>query len=168
MPEPHPAAQFADLRQQHEVAQLGMWVFLATEVLFFGGLLLALRVYRFGYPAGLCRGRAPHQDRHRHDQHRGPADQQLRWSPGRSRPPRSDEGALAAILLCVAALLGAVFLGLKGVEYRDEYREHLVPGGELRISAARDAGGAELFFVFYFVATGLHAVHLRSASSCWP
>ena len=51
MPEAQPAIQFADLRQQHEVAQLGMWTFLATEVLFFGGLILAYAVYRYGYPA---------------------------------------------------------------------------------------------------------------------
>jgi len=41
MPEVRPAFQFVDLRQQHDVAQLGIWVFLATEVLFFGGLILA-------------------------------------------------------------------------------------------------------------------------------
>jgi cytochrome c oxidase subunit III len=48
MPDAQPAFQFADLRQQHEVAQLGMWTFLATEVLFFGGLMLAYAVYRYG------------------------------------------------------------------------------------------------------------------------
>ena len=54
MPEPQPAMQFVDLRQQHDVAQLGMWVFLATEVLFFGGLILAYCVYRIGYPDGFA------------------------------------------------------------------------------------------------------------------
>ena len=54
MPEPQPACQFVDLRQQHDVAQLGMWVFLATEVLFFGGLILAYCVYRIGYPDGFA------------------------------------------------------------------------------------------------------------------
>src|SRR3954454_3162621 len=49
-----PAFQFIDLRQQHEAAQLGMWVFLATEVLFFGGLILSYCVYRFAYPAGFA------------------------------------------------------------------------------------------------------------------
>ena len=54
MPEAQPAVQFVDLRQQHDAAQLGMWVFLATEVLFFGGLILAYCVYRSGYPAGFA------------------------------------------------------------------------------------------------------------------
>ena len=49
-----PAFQFVDLRQQHEVARLGMWVFLATEVLFFGGLILIYCVYRSAYSAGFA------------------------------------------------------------------------------------------------------------------
>ena len=50
MPERQPAFQYATLPQQHDTAQLGMWTFLATEVLFFGGLILAYIVYRYGYP----------------------------------------------------------------------------------------------------------------------
>jgi cytochrome c oxidase subunit III len=50
MPEVRPAFQYATLPQQHDAAQLGMWTFLATEVLFFGGLILAYCVYRYGYP----------------------------------------------------------------------------------------------------------------------
>src|SRR3954466_802258 len=54
MPETRPAVQFADMRQQHNVAQLGMWVFLATEVLFFGGLILSYCVYRSAYAAAFA------------------------------------------------------------------------------------------------------------------
>ena len=43
--------EFDDAEQQKEAATLGMWTFLATEVLFFGGLFVAYFVYRFGYPA---------------------------------------------------------------------------------------------------------------------
>src|SRR4029078_2476155 len=50
MPEARPAFQYATLSQQHDAAQLGMWTFLATEVLFFGGLILGYCVYRYGYP----------------------------------------------------------------------------------------------------------------------
>src|SRR3954449_1983549 len=49
-----PAFHFVDLRQQADAAQLGMWVFLATEVLFFGGLILGYCVYRFSYPEGFA------------------------------------------------------------------------------------------------------------------
>jgi cytochrome c oxidase subunit III len=72
---------------------------------------------------------------------------------------KEDGGRLAAILFCVAALLGLIFVGLKAVEYLDEYREHLVPAVNFTFPDPQ-AGSAELFFVFYFVATGLHAVHL--------
>src|SRR5215831_4392811 len=54
MSDVQPAFQFADMRQQHDVAQLGMWVFIATEVLFFGGLILAYCVYRSAYPSGFA------------------------------------------------------------------------------------------------------------------
>jgi cytochrome c oxidase subunit III len=54
MPDTQPAVQFVDMRQQHDVAQLGMWVFLATEVLFFGGLILSYCVYRSAYPAAFA------------------------------------------------------------------------------------------------------------------
>ena len=68
-------------------------------------------------------------------------------------------GRFAALLLCAAAFLGLLFLGLKGIEYHEEYREHLVPGLNFAFSGPQ-AGGVELFFVFYFIATGLHAIHL--------
>src|ERR1043166_2704230 len=54
MPDASPEFQFADLRQQHDAAVLGMWVFLATEVLFFGGLILAYWVYRTADPVGFA------------------------------------------------------------------------------------------------------------------
>src|SRR5437764_859088 len=50
----HPTAlahQFDDIQQQHESGSLGMWIFLATEVMFFGGLFLGYAVYRAAYPA---------------------------------------------------------------------------------------------------------------------
>src|SRR5262249_42656500 len=54
----HPALQhhFDDLEQQHEASTLGMWLFLVTEVMFFGGLLLAYTLYRVWYPAAWAEG----------------------------------------------------------------------------------------------------------------
>ena len=85
MPEPQPAFQFVDLRQQHDVAQLGMWVFLATEVLFFGGLILAYCVYRTGYPDGFAEAARHTKIVDRHGQHRSPADQELSGRLGGDR-----------------------------------------------------------------------------------
>jgi cytochrome c oxidase subunit 3 len=60
--------------------------------------------------------------------------------------------------LTVTALLGVAFIGIKSVEYYLEYQEHLVPA--LNFDLARHGGVAEIFFLFYFCATGLHALHL--------
>ena len=153
-----PALQFVDLRQQHETAKLGMWVFLATEVLFFGGLILGYCVYRFAYPEGFAEAA-------RHTQIAiGSVNTAIlltssffvAWAVS---IVRLGAGRVAGVLFGAAAVLGCVFLVLKGVEYRIEYDEHLVPG-YFFIFRGPNATSAWLFFSFYFVATGLHAVHV--------
>ncbi len=153
-----PAFQFVDLRQQHEVARLGMWVFLATEVLFFGGLILIYCVYRSAYSAGFAEAA-------RHTKiFIGTANTAIlltssflvAWAVTAAR---LRESRFAALLLWAAALLGSVFLGLKGMEYSMEFREHLLPGLDFSFVGAHSTA-AYLFFSFYFVATGLHAVHV--------
>jgi cytochrome c oxidase subunit 3 len=66
---------------------------------------------------------------------------------------------LPAALLAIASLIGCAFLVLKGYEYRQEFQEHLLPGIDFQFDAG-PARGAELFFVFYFIVTGLHGVHV--------
>jgi cytochrome c oxidase subunit 3 len=158
MPDRQPALQFADLRQQHEVAELGMWVFIGTEVLFFGGLILAYFVYRLGDPDGF-------QAAARHTRIvLGTVNTAVlltssflvAWAVTAAR---LREARLAAVLLWSAALLGLLFLGLKGFEYRFEYDEHLLPGLGFAFDGEK-VHAAFLFFSFYFVATGLHALHV--------
>jgi cytochrome c oxidase subunit 3 len=153
-----PAVQYVDLRQQHDAAQLGIWVFLATEVLFFGGLILIYCVYRIGYPDGFAEAA-------RHTRITiGTANTAIlltssflvAWAVTAAR---LREGRIAAVLLWGAAAFGVVFLVLKGIEYTGEYREHLVPGLDLAF-AGPHAGAVALFFAFYFVATGVHAIHV--------
>src|SRR3954471_11978558 len=108
MPKITAAPQFADLRQQSDVAQLGMWVFLSTEVLFFGGLFLLYYAYRFGYPAAFAEA----------GRHTNIAIGTINaavlltssfavaWAVVAAR---DDAGRLAAVLLVVAALLGVLF-----------------------------------------------------------
>ena len=158
MREAHPAFQYADLPQQHEAAQLGMWTFLATEVMFFGGLILAYCVYRYGYPAAFAAA----------GRHTGIAvgtantailltsSFLVAWAVVAAK---AGSGRLAAGASSGAAFLGAVFLGLKGYEYLQEYREQLVPALNFAFEQAH-VHGAALFFMFYFVATGLHALHV--------
>src|SRR6185437_13572079 len=158
MPDTRPAVQFVDLRQQHDVAQLGMWVFLATEVLFFGGLILAYSAYRIGYSAGFAQAAA------RTEILIGAINTAVlltssflvAWAV---LVARMGEGRIAALLLWGAAALGIAFLALKGIEYGIEYKEHLVPGLNFDVVGGQ-AHATHLFFAFYFVATGLHAVHV--------
>src|SRR3569832_439628 len=114
-------------------AQLGMWVFLASEVLFFGGLFAAYTYGRGHWPDGFAAAS--------HETHvvLGTVN--------------------TALLLTSSALvaLGLAFMASKGIEYRKEWLEHLVPGADFRLHGTP---GAELFFVLYFLVTGLHAVHL--------
>ena len=72
---------------------------------------------------------------------------------------RLRELRFAGLLLWSAGLLGTIFLGLKGVEYSIEYREHLLPGFDFAFSGPQP-NAVHLFFSFYFIATGLHAVHV--------
>jgi cytochrome c oxidase subunit 3 len=157
MPET-PAFQFVDLRQQHAVAQLGMWTFLATEVLFFGNLILAYCVYRSAYPDGFAEAA-------RHTQIAiGTANTAIlltssflvAWAVALVR---LNAGRIAAILFAGAAALACIFLLLKGLEYRIEYTEHLVPGFFFTFGGPNQTS-AWLFFSFYFVATGVHALHV--------
>jgi cytochrome c oxidase subunit 3 len=158
MSESKPAVQYATLAQQHEAAELGIWGFLATEVLFFGGLILAYCVYRYGYPAAFAEAA-------RHTKIViGAANTAVlltssflvAWAV---LTARAGQGRLAARLLGFAGMLGLLFLVLKGYEYVREYRDHLVPGMDFQF-APDHLGGASLFFIFYFAATGLHALHV--------
>jgi cytochrome c oxidase subunit 3 len=62
-------------------------------------------------------------------------------------------------LLAGAIILGSSFISLKGIEYAHEYREHLMPGIDFAFEGTL-ANGVQLFFVFYFVATAVHALHM--------
>lgn len=149
---------FDSLEQQHEAAALGMWVFLATEVLLFGGLFLTYLVYRFWYP-----------------QEFGEASRTLDLFWGATNTvvliTSSLTMALAVAaaqegdrwktvrLLVVTMVLGTAFLGIKALEYSRKFAEHHVPGAGYAFEGARPEH-AEIFFSLYFVMTGLHALHM--------
>ena len=126
---PHPAHlahHFDDVEQQREAATLGMWTFLATEVLFFGALIGAYLIYRSIRPIpSVCRG-ASHLSVPLAAQHRScccAAVSRWRW---RSTPRRGPARGVVGLLL-LTIVLGAVFLGIKATEYYLEYQEDLVP-----------------------------------------
>jgi cytochrome c oxidase subunit 3 len=72
---------------------------------------------------------------------------------------RTNVRSVCVALLAGAIILGSSFISLKGIEYADEYREHLMPGIDFAFEGTL-ANGVQLFFVFYFVATAVHALHM--------
>ena len=157
-PESALAHQFESLEQQKEAATLGMWVFLVTEVLFFGGLFIAYLTYRTWYPAAFAA--ASHE--------------LLVWAGTLNTGvliTSSLTMALAVhaaqtggrrplmILLAATMALGALFLGVKAFEYYTEFAEHHVPGFAFQFEPEHFQR-AQIFFSLYFVMTGLHAVHM--------
>jgi cytochrome c oxidase subunit 3 len=158
MPDTAPAPQFADLHQQTDAAQIGMWVFLSTEVLFFGGLIMLYDAYRMGSPEAFAVA-----GRHTkiligtiNTAVLLTSSFAVAWA---LTTAKAGQRRLTTVLLCISAFLGVVFIGLKGLEYTEEYLEHLVPGVNFIFSGPY-SGGVELFYTFYFIATGLHALHL--------
>lgn len=141
-----------------QVASLGMWVFLATELMLFAPLFLAYLYARTHYPAAFAAAS-------RHTSFwLGTANTAVLLSSSLAMAlavlvhERGRERA-ASWLLLAAAACGVLFLFIKGSEYAHDFGEHLFPGPSFRFAGAF-AGGAELFFYLYFAMTALHALHL--------
>jgi cytochrome c oxidase subunit III len=152
------AHQFDDLAQQHEAASLGMWAFLLTEIMFFGGLFLGYTVYRLLYPEAFTEGS------HHLDIRLGGINtavligSSLTMALAVHSAQTNKRKALIGFLL-LTMLLGLVFLGIKGTEYLHKFEEHLVPGANF-VYMGPHANQVRLFFSFYFGMTGLHAFHM--------
>jgi cytochrome c oxidase subunit 3 len=149
---------FKDPAHQRESAIFGMWIFLATEVLFFGGMFTAYMVYRFLHaPAFDEAGR--HQE-----WYLGCLNTAVLLTSGFTMAVavefarRGGRGWVLG-LFAITWLLGAAFLGIEGYEYRVKFLEHLVPGSTFHF-AGSDPAGAQMFFVLYFTMTGMHMLHM--------
>jgi cytochrome c oxidase subunit III len=155
---PHTHFQYADAGHQADSALCGMWLFLASEILFFGGLILVWMFCRHWQQAGFDAG----------------ARETVLWigtvnlvllitssfvySTGLAFVEAGDTRRL--VQCCVVTMgIGTLFLLLKLYEWHVDLSENLFPAGAFKITGA-DAGGARMFWSFYFVATALHAVHM--------
>ena len=147
---------FQEAGQQREAVFLGMWLFLATEIMLFGGLFLGLLVYRVLYPQAM----------------KAVAANLHMWLGGFNTAVLLTSSLTMALAVAAAregrrwvvvgtlsatAGLGLCFLCIKGAEYYLEYGEGLMPGVGPRFPLGPES---ELGMNLYFVATGLHAVHL--------
>ena len=157
----HPALahHFPDLETQKDAATLGMWVFLAQEALFFGGLFLAYTVYRHLVLRRLLRGQPPPGLEAGRHQHRGAHRQQPHHGAGGARPAATGKRGLVVLFLILTILLGSVFLGVKVVEYADKFTTTWCPGPGFHWEEP-NAHPAEIFYSLYFAMTGLHALHM--------
>jgi cytochrome c oxidase subunit 3 len=148
----------SDPRQQRETSSFGMWVFLATEIMFFGVLFGAYLMLRIGYPEAFAEA-----SRHTRVLLGTPNTGILLTSSLTMAlaVDAADTGSRKAVVryLAITALLGLGFLFVKGYEYSVDFTEHLVPGIDFTFPGP-NAHGAELFFYLYFVMTGFHALHL--------
>lgn len=159
---------FADPEQQRNAASLGMWVFLATEIMFFGGMFCAYLVYRHWYFGDF-----------------GAASKSIDATLGATNTAvlicssltvvlavwaaQTARRGLLLIMLALTMLFGITFLGIKSKEYYDKFEEHHVPGATFsfeHVPVPNHPGEfanprhAEIFFSLYFVMTGIHALHM--------
>lgn len=152
-----PPSPYATRQQHSEANHLGMWTFLATEILFFGGLFAAYTVYHWASPEAFAAG-SKHLEYWIGTVNTGLLLTSSLFVALADLAVKRDDRRWLAIHLIAAWLLGALFLGLKGYEYYQKYSEHMVPGAHF------DPHGGppqiQLFMFLYFAMTGLHAVHM--------
>jgi cytochrome c oxidase subunit 3 len=179
--------QFETLEQQKDTSTFGMWIFLATEILFFGGLFLTYAINRHAFSAAFGVGS------NTLDLKLGGFNTVVLilssltmamavWSA------QVGKKKLITIFLILTLLLGTVFLGVKVIEYKQKFDHHLIPGHsfDLGYRANHPSAGddpselaaekeelekaslldpninahAQLYFSLYFGMTGLHALHM--------
>lgn len=147
---------FHDIARQRHAAELGLWVFLASELVFFGGLFVTYGLYRYAYPSAF---------------EAAGAETAIWLGTINTAILLTSSATMAAAVwageaghkrhvligLALTALLGLTFMGVKGVEYYKDISESLYPGAA---DFPVDMPGAQVFVGLYWAMTGVHAVHL--------
>lgn len=150
------AEQFDDMAQQKDAATLGMWTFLATEVLFFGGMFLGYITYRHAYSDAFA------QASHHTILSYGTINTAVLLTSSLTmalavRAAQTDSKKWLIRFLLITVFLGCCFLGVKGLEYHDDLREHLWPGPHFTKALPPPS---QIFWFLYWGMTGLHAIHV--------
>lgn len=150
--------QFDDPVQQREAATLGMWAFLATEILFFGVLFAGYAYCRVLFPDAFAQG-----SRHT-DMLLGTLETAVLLTSSCAvalsvREVQLGGRGLATALLLATAALGVAFLVMHGFEYYAEYEEGLVPAIHYTQQGVY-AHGVEIFYCLYYFITGFHSIHV--------
>lgn len=155
------AHHFDDMEQQREAGTLGMWAFLITEIMFFGGLFMAYILYRTKDPASFSA-----------------ASSHLDWKLGAANTvvlivssltmalavyySQTGNKRLLITMLILTMALGATFLVVKAFEYYQKWDHHLIPGFGFQWPPeyAGAANHVQMFYFIYFAMTGIHALHM--------
>lgn len=151
--------QFDDRTQQREASSLGMWIFLATEIMFFGGVFTGYTVYRNLFMTAFEAGS------HLLNARIGALNTVVLIGSSLTmalavHAAQLGKRKLLMIFIVSTMCLGGVFLYIKFVlEWLHEYHDGLAPGLHWTY-AGPQSGHVALFFVFYFILTGIHATHM--------
>lgn len=154
------AAHFESAERQGQAATLGMWVFLASEVLFFGALFVIYAAYRTREPRAFAEA---------------VAENTFWWGSGNTlvlltsslfialsvHMLRRSRARAACWLVGATVFLGMLFLGIKSYEYVEHFRHGIYPGGQGQWFADQPRAAAMVaFWTLYYLMTGLHALHV--------
>ena len=165
----NPALQhhFADMEQQRQAASLGMWLFLATEIMFFGGMFCAYLIYRYMYFNEFAAASKTL------DIKLGAINTAVLICSSLTvvmavRAAQLGKRNSQVIYLALTLVLGVAFLGIKAVEWHSKFEEHHIPGASFNFEGTVpqhpdqpvDQRHAQLFFSLYFAMTGMHALHM--------
>jgi cytochrome c oxidase subunit 3 len=158
---------FVDAEQQRDAASLGMWLFLATEIMFFGGMFCAYLIYRFWYYNEFAAGSRSL------DIWLGTINTAVLICSSLTvalgvRAAQMGQRKLLVILLLLTIVFGFAFLGIKGIEWYQKFEEHHIPGRSFNADDLMraypqiqiDERHEQIYFSLYFAMTGLHALHM--------
>ena len=148
---------FAQPEQQFEASKLGMWLFLATEILLFGGLFVGFGIMQMKHPEAFYKAH------HHLDRSLGFLNTVVLLISSFTmvmavQSAKLNKRKALIIFLTLTILCACIFLGVKYFEYSHKIHEGLLPGKFYTHSPHED--GQFMFFSFYFMMTGLHGFHI--------
>lgn len=153
---------FENAEQQKDASTIGMWMFLVTEIMFFGGLFMAYIAYRGAYPDAFAAGSEKLNIVY------GTFNTLVLICSSLTMAMAVHSAAigkknLIVLFLILTLILGGIFLGIKAVEYHDKYLGHEIPGANFNPEIDNknvSLPNVSLYFALYFGMTGLHAMHM--------
>ena len=150
---------FDDVEQQQESSLLGMWVFLLTEIMFFGGMFGSYTVYRNLYPDAFA------STSHFMNVTLGGTNTAVLICSSLTmalavRAAQLGNKKHLILFLIFTLILGTVFLVIKYFEYHEKWVDHHIPGPGFRYEDSRYFHQAQILFFLYFAMTGMHAMHM--------